>query len=358
MAVTKRLRYEVLRRDNHACRYCGATAPDVKLTVDHVTPQALGGSDDPSNLVTACDACNSGKTSVPADAPIVADVQQDALRWAAAMEEAAAQAHAKYEVRLDYRGVFREAWEEWNSGPEHAQKPVPLDLNWETSLDNFYEAGLPEWELKEAVRAAMSNPKVTPANTFRYFAGICWTKIRQMQEAARQLIQPETEAPASRWTTDTVNDIVEHWMSAYQERCEKAGIDSSRAATDRLRDRVVGYLDQGFSIDRVRAAAGRAGEGLALNIADYFEGSYGDLMFDAMATWAIAWSSTDPDNPRWKSSVPSPTAWNDLRAEIRGAIAAGAQDVQILAACEKAGGLQEGILIALPDWPGRWGDDE
>ena len=38
MAVSKRTRYEVLRRDNHACRYCGASAPDAKLTVDHVLP--------------------------------------------------------------------------------------------------------------------------------------------------------------------------------------------------------------------------------------------------------------------------------------------------------------------------------
>lgn len=28
MAVSKRTRYEVLRRDNHACRYCGARAPE------------------------------------------------------------------------------------------------------------------------------------------------------------------------------------------------------------------------------------------------------------------------------------------------------------------------------------------
>lgn len=33
MAVSKRLRYEILRRDDHACRYCGDRAPDVKLTV-------------------------------------------------------------------------------------------------------------------------------------------------------------------------------------------------------------------------------------------------------------------------------------------------------------------------------------
>ena len=58
MAITKRTRYEVLKRDNHACRYCGAVAPDVKLQVDHVIPVALGGTDNPDNLVAACVACN------------------------------------------------------------------------------------------------------------------------------------------------------------------------------------------------------------------------------------------------------------------------------------------------------------
>lgn len=41
MSVSKRLRFEVLRRDNHTCRYCGSSAPEVKLTIDHVVPVAL-----------------------------------------------------------------------------------------------------------------------------------------------------------------------------------------------------------------------------------------------------------------------------------------------------------------------------
>ena len=61
MSVTKRLRFEILRRDSHACRYCGAKAPDAELTVDHVPPTALGGTDDPTNLVAACRACSSSK---------------------------------------------------------------------------------------------------------------------------------------------------------------------------------------------------------------------------------------------------------------------------------------------------------
>lgn len=83
MAVSKRLRYEILRRDNHACRYCGATAPGVKLNVDHVIPQALGGSDKPTNLVTSCAECNGGKTSSMPNAMPVADVDQETFRQVA-----------------------------------------------------------------------------------------------------------------------------------------------------------------------------------------------------------------------------------------------------------------------------------
>jgi hypothetical protein len=87
MAVSKRLRYEILRRDNHACRYCGAAAPGVKLHVDHVIPQALGGSDVPTNLVTACAECNAGKTSSMPNAMPVADVEQEAFRQAAVLRK-------------------------------------------------------------------------------------------------------------------------------------------------------------------------------------------------------------------------------------------------------------------------------
>jgi 5-methylcytosine-specific restriction endonuclease McrA len=61
--ISKRLRYEILRRDGHHCRYCGLGSDEVTITVDHVIPTALGGTDDPSNLVAACRDCNSGKAS-------------------------------------------------------------------------------------------------------------------------------------------------------------------------------------------------------------------------------------------------------------------------------------------------------
>lgn len=62
MSVSRRRRWLVLERDGFTCRYCGRSAPNVELEVDHVHPVAAGGSDDPDNLVTACYDCNRGKT--------------------------------------------------------------------------------------------------------------------------------------------------------------------------------------------------------------------------------------------------------------------------------------------------------
>lgn len=64
-------RFEILRRDDFTCHYCGRTKEDgVKLEVDHLVAYAAGGTDEPSNLVTACRECNKGKDDTPLDAPI------------------------------------------------------------------------------------------------------------------------------------------------------------------------------------------------------------------------------------------------------------------------------------------------
>jgi 5-methylcytosine-specific restriction endonuclease McrA len=54
-------RFQILRRDGHTCRYCGRSAPEVVLHIDHVIPVARGGTDDDTNLVVACQDCNLGK---------------------------------------------------------------------------------------------------------------------------------------------------------------------------------------------------------------------------------------------------------------------------------------------------------
>lgn len=66
-AIPKRIRFEVFKRDFFKCQYCGATAPNVLLQVDHLHPVAEGGDNDITNLITSCEACNSGKSDKALD---------------------------------------------------------------------------------------------------------------------------------------------------------------------------------------------------------------------------------------------------------------------------------------------------
>ena len=59
--LSKKIRFEVFKRDKFTCQYCGRSAPDVVLEVDHMNPVANGGSNDIMNLITSCKDCNRGK---------------------------------------------------------------------------------------------------------------------------------------------------------------------------------------------------------------------------------------------------------------------------------------------------------
>lgn len=176
MAVTKRTRYEVLRRDNHTCRYCGESAPDVKLTVDHVTPVALGGSDKPDNLVAACRDCNYGKASTSPDAMLVEDVKALDEKWAGALKRAADILANQRDGREDYYCAFLDAW----SG----RRTIPAEAEW--SVGRLYDAGLPLEEMVTAARYADSQRGVY--DRFNYFMGICWKKVTTIQETAKQVL--------------------------------------------------------------------------------------------------------------------------------------------------------------------------
>jgi 5-methylcytosine-specific restriction endonuclease McrA len=82
--MNRSLRQAILERDNYTCRYCGER-PDpthywhsmagrygrwmALIHVDHVIPKSKGGTDDPDNLVAACQACNLVKYDNVWDVP-------------------------------------------------------------------------------------------------------------------------------------------------------------------------------------------------------------------------------------------------------------------------------------------------
>lgn len=184
MTVTKRTRFEVLKRDNYTCRYC--RSEENALTVDHVVPVALGGSDDSSNLVAACKDCNYGKASSSPEDSLVADVADDALRWAAAISAYNAGLQADRKKRDAYVRRFKKAWDVWHWGVEGDTIPLPSD--WKSTIWSFYASGLPATELEDAVTIAAGNQMVKVDSVFRYLCGVVKNKIERQNEGARAFI--------------------------------------------------------------------------------------------------------------------------------------------------------------------------
>lgn len=96
VAVSKKLRFEVFKRDSFTCQYCGQKAPTVVLNCDHVKPVAEGGTNDILNLITSCFDCNSGKGARSLSEQAVLNKQVDQLAELQARRE-------QIEMLIDWR---------------------------------------------------------------------------------------------------------------------------------------------------------------------------------------------------------------------------------------------------------------
>lgn len=225
MAVSRRLRFEILRRDRFRCHYCGFTAADAELRVDHVIPEALGGTDDPSNLVTACDPCNSGKSSIAPDAAIVAAVARDADRWARAIEIVAATRTTKREQLAATYGRVESTWKSWKCG-DGTTDPLPHD--WYASVDQFIAAGLTTDDICELVSVAMRS---RATDKWRYLCGCCWTRVRETHSQAAVII---AGLDANDGTTGAAVDAVSSLLYQVGTRYPPADIERLGKAQERV----------------------------------------------------------------------------------------------------------------------------
>jgi 5-methylcytosine-specific restriction endonuclease McrA len=54
---------EIKARFNYTCPQCGKKEPEIKLTIDHITPISKGGTNNKENIQPLCSRCNSAKWS-------------------------------------------------------------------------------------------------------------------------------------------------------------------------------------------------------------------------------------------------------------------------------------------------------
>lgn len=169
-AITKKMRFDVFKRDDFTCAYCGSTPPKVVLQVDHIHPVALGGSNDIDNLITSCQPCNIGK-----GATSLASIPQSLAEKAKMIEEQEQQiigyqqVISEREIRLeDESYLIAEVFsEDWN--------PSKKDF---MSIKNFVKK-LGYFEVREAASIASSKFSYNLSRSFKYFCGICINKLKE-----------------------------------------------------------------------------------------------------------------------------------------------------------------------------------
>ena len=169
--LSKKLRFEVFKRDSFTCQYCGAVPPNVVLHVDHINPVKLGGRNEIDNLVTSCSCCNIGK-----GANELTNVPESLADKAKKIKESELQIKGYYKAIQERRErVDQEAWVIARILDNRIIDTCRKD--WLQSIKMFidkigYFAVLDAAELTDAKGLHSYN------SAFRYFCGICWGKYR------------------------------------------------------------------------------------------------------------------------------------------------------------------------------------
>jgi hypothetical protein len=130
--ISKKLRFEVFKRDSFKCQYCGRVAPDVILNVDHIDPVASEGSNDILNLITSCFDCNAGKSDRKLSDDSAMVKQRDQLE------------------SLQERREQLEMMIEWKKGLDD------LDDEAVDKLLDYWKSLAPGWSLKQEFRGKFS----------------------------------------------------------------------------------------------------------------------------------------------------------------------------------------------------------
>lgn len=200
--MSVRLRFEILKRDNFTCRYCGRKPPGVILQVDHILAVRDGGLNIPENLVTACKECNAGKSAVPL---------QDVMKETLPNVEMERERMAKLE---EYNKVISEQNEKLEDlFYQVSDLWIELDGNDPEKLEICGKRGsavrrilreLPVAEVLDALRITARNKPEWFATGYqsaieRYFYAVCNRKLESIKTSKPVSLSPSKSYPGRQW---------------------------------------------------------------------------------------------------------------------------------------------------------------
>lgn len=168
-ALSKRTRFEVFKRDNFTCKYCGkGITQNAILQVDHIIPVSKGGDDSLLNLITSCIDCNLGKSNKDLNnITVMTDIKNINDQF------------------KQYKEQVKQYFEYINEKNDTNEKLIDLIHEKISYRDrdkhsiNYFIKKLPYDEILDATDIALSKFGNTyKSERFKYFCGICHSKIK------------------------------------------------------------------------------------------------------------------------------------------------------------------------------------
>lgn len=167
------MRFEVFKRDNFECQYCGARPPKVPLEIDHIVPVSKNGKTTKDNLITACFDCNRGKSNIElydVPIPLTETIERKKI------------AQLQY---LDYKKVLKKE-----------QKIIKDEIN---TIELVYSSSFGEYcfsdkfkitvkrfikklgvaTVEDAMEKSCVKIYYDEQKVLKYFCGICWNIIKE-----------------------------------------------------------------------------------------------------------------------------------------------------------------------------------
>lgn len=244
MAITKKLRFEVFKRDGFTCQYCGRTPPDVTLEIDHINPKSKNGKDDINNLITSCFDCNRGKSNIPLEkAPMSLKGKAKIIQERELQLREYNKLLAKIEKRLS-----REAEKINNIFQEYFPSRILTETFLLKTVKKFLKL-LTFFEVAEAMRLACvkMSGNVKPCDdadrasaATKYFCGICWGIIKSQSDPLYKIKNElkyywKTQPRGSGYLKKGILDI---WLQKYSVDTIKSAMNEAKGLWEILYDKL------------------------------------------------------------------------------------------------------------------------
>ena len=233
-SLSKKVRFEVFKRDKFQCQYCGKKAPDVVLNVDHIDPVANGGTNEVINLITSCFDCNQGKKARLLSDDTVIQKQRKQLELIQERRE-------QLELMLEWKKTLTEFEDEkvtmvsdyWAS----MMTPYSLNENGLKALEKLINK-FPIEDILEAIDIANKKylvfdgdgniTKESVEEAFNKVGGIC--ALKNMSEIKKKIayIKGICRNRFSYWDNKKGSIILNNYVNALQE----AGWSDERIVED------------------------------------------------------------------------------------------------------------------------------